>query len=84
MITAKTISNLLRGLGNPSIAEHSQRFFKTGEGEYGAGDRFLGIRVPILRVQVKKFKNTPQQEVLQLLRSSFHEERLFALLLLVE
>ncbi len=83
-MTAKTISNILKGLANPSIAEHSQRFFKTGKGEYGEGDRFLGIRVPVLRSQVKKFKNTPQHEVIQLLHSPFHEERLLALLLFVE
>ena len=83
-MTAKTISNVLRGLGNLSIAEHSQRFFKTAEGEYGAGDRFLGIRVPLLRMQVKKYKKTQRHEILQLLHSPFHEERLFALLLFVE
>ena len=82
-MTAKKISNVLRGLADPAIAEHSQRFFKTGKGEYGEGDQFLGIRVPVLRKNVKIYQTTALQEVQKLLKSSFHEERLFALLLLV-
>ncbi|MEM9805661.1 MAG: DNA alkylation repair protein [Cyanobacteria bacterium P01_D01_bin.56] len=73
----------LKELADPTIAEHSQRFFKTGKGEYGEGDQFLGIRVPVLRAQVKRHQATPLDEIQQLLQSLFHEERLFALLLLV-
>ena len=58
-MNVKEIGETLKSLGNPAIAEHSQRFFKTGEGEYGAGDKFLGIRVPVLRQQVKKYKGIP-------------------------
>ncbi|MCU7811409.1 MAG: DNA alkylation repair protein [Candidatus Thiodiazotropha sp. (ex Notomyrtea botanica)] len=74
----------LRELADPTIAHHSQRFFKTGPGEYGEGDKFLGIRVPILREQARKFKQISLQETLQLLKSTYHEERLYALFLLVE
>jgi 3-methyladenine DNA glycosylase AlkD len=77
------INNYLLDLGNPKIAEHSQRFFKTGEGEYGAGDKFLGVRVPVLRQAVKKFNGTPLNIVVKLLKSKYHEIRLFALFLLV-
>lgn len=67
-------------LANPQIAQHSQRFFKTGKGEYGEGDLFLGIRVPILRKLVKKYKILSLKEWELFLKSPFHEERLFALL----
>ncbi len=82
-MTAKQIRNLLKDLADPGIAAHSQRFFKTGKGEYGEGDRFLGIRVPVLRKRVRKFQNLALKEARRLLKSEFHEERLFALLLLV-
>jgi len=77
------IQNELRRLGNKEIAEHSQRFFKTGKGQYGEGDRFLGIRVPVLRKLAKKYRETSIDETSQLLKSHFHEERLLTLLILV-
>ncbi|MDM8540499.1 DNA alkylation repair protein [Desulfococcaceae bacterium HSG9] len=82
--TATEISATLRAISDPSIAEHSQRFFKTGKGQYAEGDKFLGIRVPKIRQQVKKFKSVAISEILILLKSSFHEERLFALIALIE
>lgn len=51
-----SIRNELRKLGNKEIAEHSQRFFRTGDGQYGEGDRFLGIRVPVLRKLARKHR----------------------------
>jgi 3-methyladenine DNA glycosylase AlkD len=81
--TASQLSKALRAVADPAIAEHSQRFFKTGKGEYGEGDEFLGIRVPVLRKHAKKFSDIPIDQVRQLLESPFHEERLCALLLLV-
>jgi 3-methyladenine DNA glycosylase AlkD len=81
---ASTLVSRLRQLGDAEIAAHSQRFFKTGPGEYGEGDRFLGIRVPVLRRQAKSQRDTPLEESLKLLRSPFHEVRLFALLLWVD
>ena len=77
------ISIELRALANPVIAEHSQRFFKTGKGEYGEGDRFLGIRVHPLRMLAKKYQKLSLKEIQCLLKSVFHEERLCALFLLV-
>ena len=83
-ITAKLISKELKSLANPKIAEHSKRFFKTGKGEYGYGDKFLGIRVPVLRKLVRSYLCIELQQIQHLLESIYHEERLFALLLLVE
>jgi 3-methyladenine DNA glycosylase AlkD len=73
-----------RSLGNPAIAEYSQRFFKTGVGEYGEGDKFLGIRVPVVRKAVQEHKEISEKEVRVFLQSKYHEERLFAALLLVD
>ena len=77
------VKQTLESLGNPDIAEHSQRFFKTGPGEYGEGDIFRGIRVPVLRQTAKKFKLLSIQHTTELLHSPFHEDRLTALLIFV-
>jgi len=82
-MTYQEITDHLHNLADPEIAEHSQRFFKTAEGEYGFGDKFLGIRVPVIRKAVNKYKNTPLSVVEKLLKSEYHEVRLFSLLLLV-
>jgi 3-methyladenine DNA glycosylase AlkD len=82
-MNATKIKSYLISLSNQEIAEHSQRFFKTAKGEYGYGDIFLGIRVPILRKAVKQYKTTEIQEIIKLLASEYHEVRLFALLHLV-
>lgn len=80
----KTIQKQLRGLANPETALALQRYFKTAPGEYGAGDIFLGIKVPVLRAQLKTFRKVELATVADLLGSSYHEERLFALMLLVD
>ena len=51
------VQGTIRAMANADIAEHSQRFFKTGPGEYGEGDQFLGVRVPEIRKLIKKFKH---------------------------
>jgi 3-methyladenine DNA glycosylase AlkD len=82
-MTAPEIIKLLMKLADPERAEHSARYFKTGQGEYGEGDRFLGIRVPAIRAQVKKCEAVSLADIQKLLRSDFHEVRLFSLLSLV-
>jgi len=67
----------------PEYAERLQIFFKTGKGEYGEGDVFHGVRVPKQRKIAKKHSGVPIEEVLKLLHSEFHEERLTALFILV-
>ena len=82
--SAKTINAELRALADPAIAAHSAHFFKTGKGEYGEGDRFLGIRVPELRRLARRYRGTGERAVLALLKSRNHEARLLALLMLVD
>ena len=81
--TAAAIRAQLRALADPMIASASRRFFKTGPGEYGHGDRFLGIRVPTLRKLAREYRAVPVAAAFALLRSPLHEERLLALLILV-
>ena len=72
----------LRALGDPADARFLQRFFKTGPGEYGEGDVFLGIRVPQTRLLAKKYRDLPLTEIKTLLRAKEHEARLLALIIL--
>jgi 3-methyladenine DNA glycosylase AlkD len=82
--SAAAVRARLRELANVTIAAQSARFFKSGPGEYGAGDRFLGVRVPDVRGVAREFRAAPLGAALELLRSPLHEERLLALVLLVE
>ncbi len=73
----------LKPYANRENAKILSRFFKTGRGEYGEGDRFLGVTVPVVRSVARENGNLPRTEITRLLRSEFHEERLLALLLLI-
>lgn len=80
----REIRNKLRALANPAKARILSRFFKTGPGEYGEGDKFLGVVVPEIRRVVREHRHAVHRDVQKLLRSPYHEERLTALLILVE
>jgi len=82
--TLATLREALYALADPADAIHLQRFFKTAPGEYGAGDKFLGLRVPALRRLVTKYRQLDEADALQMLASAWHEERLLALMLLVD
>jgi 3-methyladenine DNA glycosylase AlkD len=83
-VSAADINKQLRALGSPATAEILQRFFKTGPGQYGEGDLFLGIKMPTLRALAKKCSNADLKTITVLLGSQYHEERLFSLLLLMQ
>ena len=82
--TVAAIRARLKALADPSIARSSQRFFKTNPGEYGHGDLFLGIRVPVQRKVAREFRAASMAAAFELLRSPLHEERLVALFILVD
>ncbi len=79
----REIRRKLCEIKDDSHARILQRFFKTGPGEYGEGDIFMGLRMPQLRSLVRTYEQLRFEEVLELMRSSIHEERLLALLILV-
>ena len=83
-LTSKEITIALKTLGSAEKAKASAWFFKTGPGQYAEGDRFIGVTVPEVRSIVKNFKTLPLSETQKLLSSPLHEERLTALLILVE
>jgi 3-methyladenine DNA glycosylase AlkD len=83
MQTAHEIQARLRELGSPEAAAFAARYFKTGPGQYGEGDVFLGIRVPVLRRVARECHATPMRELLKLLSSDVHEDRAVALLVFV-
>lgn len=74
----------LRAFAKESKARVLSSFFKTGPGEYGAGDIFIGVRVPEIRSVAKDFGDMPLEAIPELLRSKIHEERLLGLILLAQ
>lgn len=74
----------LTSRADPEISEQLSRFFKTGPGEYGEGDRFRGIRVPVLRKTAKRYRRASRNTLMALLDSEFHEDRMLAVLIMLE
>ena len=82
-LQAKQVSQALRKLANREVAKTLSSFFKTGKGEYGEGDKFLGIKVPQSRDVAKKYAALPLSEIAELAKSAYHEERFTAVVILV-
>ncbi|WP_294607578.1 DNA alkylation repair protein [uncultured Bacteroides sp.] len=84
MQRTKEIQQELEQYIDPVKREYLPNFFKTGKGQYGEGDKFLGIVVPNTRIVAKRHKDAPFEVMAELLQSEWHECRLCALLMLVE
>jgi 3-methyladenine DNA glycosylase AlkD len=82
-MTAKEVQAKMRSLADSALAKSAARFFKTGPGEYGEHDVFLGLRAATLRQLAKDHQGLPLEETERLLHSDVHEERALALLILV-
>lgn len=82
MITASKLKDSLQAYASDSDAAFLQRFFKTGAGEYGEGDQFIGVRVPKTRLVCREFKDLPLTEIKKLLASPIHEHRLAAVIIM--
>jgi 3-methyladenine DNA glycosylase AlkD len=78
------VQKTLRSLATSQKAKASGWFFKSGPGQYGEGDKFIGVTVPQQRKVAKEFRNLSLKDVEQLLQSEIHEDRLTALLILVD
>lgn len=74
----------LQKLGNKERAKLVARYFKTGKGEYGEGDVFIGLTLPQIREVVKKYRELPLKDVEKLLHNKIHEFRLCALFILID
>ncbi len=84
-MVAEELEKAMIAMGDEAEARHLMRFFKCGPGQYGEGDRFLGIRVPETRKLVKEVRdNVTIEDAAMLVRSPWHEVRLAGFLLLIE
>jgi 3-methyladenine DNA glycosylase AlkD len=83
MSTARELEDALAAVANPDEARELQRFFKTGKGQYGAGDTFIGVRVPEVRRIAKQFALLSPADLNDLLDSPVHEHRFAALAVMV-
>ena len=83
MMTARKVIQELKLHINPEKAAFFPRFFKTGKGEYGEGDKFLGVIVPDQRKTARKFKDLPETEIIKLLDNQYHQCRLTAVFIMV-
>lgn len=82
--TALDVAKALRAVSHPEDVALYQRFFKTGPGQYGEGDVFIGVKVPKNRAVAKQFRDLPEAEINVLLHSPIHEERFCGLVILIE
>ncbi len=82
--TLQTLRRELAALNDPAKASFLQGFFKTGPGQYGHGDRFRGITVPVLRKLAKAWRHLSFGDAAALLESEWHEDRLVALFLMMQ
>ena len=81
--TAADLERAMFAQANPADAEILRHFFKTGPGQYGEGDRFLGCKNPVTRRTAKAFRGLPVREAVRAAHSEWHEIRLCALLILM-
>ena len=81
---AADLERAMLAQANPDVAKILMRFFKTGPGQYGEGDRFLGIKNPLTRRTAKAFRGLPVAEAVRAAKSPWHELRLCALLILLD
>ena len=83
MTDVKAIKEALHAHKSTERAQLNQRYFKTGPGDYGEGDIFIGVRMGPLRSVAKRFQEASFSAIKSLLYSPIHEERLLALIILV-
>jgi len=84
MSTAAEVARALKTLGSPAKAKSSAWFFKTGPGQYGEGDVFIGVTVPEQRKLARQYKDLQLDQIKKLLGSPIHEQRLTALFILTD
>src|SRR5918998_4892573 len=82
--TAAEVAAAVDAAGDDEAARFAQRYFKTGPGEYGEGDVFAGVRMPVVRALANRAAAMPLEETSTLLASEVHEDRLVALVVMVE